>query len=143
MVGKGGLFLFRLALALALASICLSAYVLSRAQSGPSWEVPVAVVMELQIVPVMSTVMAVCALLLYLWSRRLGSVGAAAQSGFWVVVLVAIGFPLIIWIFQPAQWPFRYLTLSFFAMILIVPTVIAAVVFFWLIGFRWVRSSEK
>jgi hypothetical protein len=42
-----GKTLFRLALALSLISICLSAYVLMRAQSGPSWEVPAAVVREL------------------------------------------------------------------------------------------------
>jgi hypothetical protein len=136
-----GKTLFRLALALSLISICLSAYVLMRAQSGPSWEVPAAVVRELATIPVMSIALVVGAVLLYLWSSRLGNVAAGSQSGFWIASVAALIFPLSIRLLQPEQWPFRYATLSFVAASLFVPVMIASLIFFWLIGFRWLKAG--
>ena len=131
---------FRLALLLALASVCLSSYVLGRAQSGPSWEVPVAVVEELQTIPVMSTFLAVLALVLFIWGRRRMETGQRAQWGMVVALLIAFALPWVVWLFDPAQWPFRNESLSFLAFILIIPAVLLSIVGFWLIGFRWLRD---
>ena len=69
-VSKGGKLLFRLALVAALASICLSAYVIAHAQTGPGWEVPVAVMQELRTFPLISMGLAIVAALLYFGSSR-------------------------------------------------------------------------
>ena len=132
---------FRLGLVALFASICLSAYLLARAQSGPRWEVPVAIMQELRTMPLVALLLAVLGLGFYQWSRRAGRVSRAAQRGFWGAWVIALLFPLLIWLLKPEQWPFQYETLSFIATILIVPTVIASLIFFWLIGFRWLVAG--
>jgi hypothetical protein len=137
MVIRGGKLLFRLALAAALASICLSAYVITHAQTGPSWEVPVAVMQELRILPVLSMGLAIVSALLYFGSSRLGDVAGSPQRGFLIVLLIAFACPFVVWLFKPEQWPFQFEMLSFIASVLIAPVAIASIFFFWLIGFRW------
>jgi hypothetical protein len=139
MVGRGTRLLFQSALALALISICVSAHVIAHAQSGPGWEVPVAVMVELQTFPPVAMLMVVVAILLYFWSLQYGSIHGGAQFGFWVVALVAFAFPIVIWLFKPEQWPFQFVTLSFFASILLAPMVILSLLLFWLIGLRWAK----
>ena len=142
MIRRSDWLLFRLGLVAVFTSICLSAYVLAHAQTGPSWEVPVAILQELRTVPIVALLLAVVALGFYLGSRRLGRVEPAALRGFWIAWVIAVIFPLAIWLGRPEQWPFQYVTLSFFAMILVVPTVIASLFCFWLIGFRWLRAVK-
>lgn len=139
MGGKGALRWFRLGLAAALASICLCATVIARAQGGPSWEVPVAVMEELRTFPLVALALAIFATVIYLWGRGKPGVGASARSAFGVVLLLAFVFPVSVWLLQPEQWPFRFVTLSLIATVLVAPIWIAAVVYFWLIGWRWAR----
>lgn len=137
------IYLFRLGLAVALASIILSSYLMAHAQSGPSWEVPAAVMMELQTLPLLSMLLAILAIALYVWASRLGDFGDSARFGFVAVVVCAFVLPCVIWLFKPEQWPFQYEMLSFFAAIQIVPVFLAAVILFRLIGFRWNRSDDS
>lgn len=139
----GGRLFFRLALAAALVSICLIAYVIAHAQSGPSWEVPVAVTMELQRYPVVAMGLAIVALLLKVWSNRLIDVGERANGALAVVLTIAFIYPFMVWLLKPEQWPYQFETLSFLASVIFVPVVIVSVVFFWLIGFRWVKKAES
>ncbi len=112
MDGKSVKLRFRLGLAAALVSICLSAYVIARAQSGPSWEVPVAVVEELRTLPPISMILAIVGAIMFAWIRRLGGVGPAARRGLLLLLLIAFALPFIIWIFEPEQWPFHSTMLS-------------------------------
>lgn len=141
MARTGGKMLFRLGLALAFGSICLASYAIFRGQSGPSWEVPVAVVELLRIVPVMSTLLVIGALSFYGWSHRQGGVARAAQRGFLVVLLIAVALPFVIWYFEPEQWPVRDESLSFLAWVQFAPVVLVSLISFWLIGFHWLRNS--
>jgi hypothetical protein len=142
MDSKRAKLIFRIALACSLVSICLSAYVLGRAQSGPSWEVPVAVVEDLRTIPVRATLLAVVALVLFLVSRQRVTLPSRAQIGMLVTLLIAFALPWLIWRFDPAQWPFRYVTLSSVAAMLIFPTIIVSIVGYWLIGFRWLDNRS-
>lgn len=130
---------FRLGLAAALASICLCATVMARAQGGPSWEVPVAVMEELRTWPLMALALAIFAAVMYFWGRRTANIGKGARDAFGIVLALAFISPVAVWILQPEQWPYRFVTLSLIVTILVVPIWIAAVVCFWLIGWRWAR----
>lgn len=133
--------LFRLALLAALVSVALSAYVVAHAQTGPSWEVPVAIVEELRTFPRLSLVLAVVALALYFLASRFSGINLRALRWFAIVLVVAFLYPLVIWFFEPEQWPFRYETLSSIALIQVVPVWIGAVVLLWLAGFRWLKDA--
>lgn len=143
MVNKGGKLLFLLGLALCLISIVLSTYVISHAQSGPSWEVPVAVMQELNVIPRISMALTVLALIFYIWASNRGEINKRATFGFFVLLPIAFALPFVVWVFNPEQWAYQFVTLSFLATICIVPVVIAALVLFWLIGFRWLRNPHE
>src|SRR5687767_6586494 len=118
-----GKWLFRLALVAALVSICLIAYVIAHAQSGPGWEVPVAVTTELQTYPLVAMGSAFVALLLKLWSSRLVDVGERSNGTFAVVLTIAFIYPFMVWFLEPEQWAYQFVTLSFIATIWVVPVV--------------------
>ena len=139
MSGRGAKLWFRLGLAAALASICLCAYLIARAQGGPSWEVPVAVMEELRTFPLIALALATFAAVIYFWRRGNLAVGASARAAFGVILVLAFVFPIAIRVLQPEQWPYRFVTLSFLATLLVAPIWIASLVCFWLIGWRWVR----
>ena len=141
MGGNRGKLLFRLALAFALISICLSAYLISHAQSGPSWEVPVAVVTELATLPWLSLLLALIAAILYGRSRRGDTISAASQRAFLITFAIAFMLPVVIWLFQPAQWAYHFVLLSLVARLIFGPVVIVSIVLFWLIGFSWVKQT--
>jgi hypothetical protein len=132
-----GKVLFRLGLLGALVSICVSAYLFARAQGGPSWEVPASVMRELQTLPPLVFALAIAASGLYAWSRHVA--GGRARRGMVILLAIAVILPWIIWLFHPEQWPYQFVALSMAATILFVPTVLAALFLFWLIGFRWLK----
>ena len=134
-------FLFRLALLAALGSVALSAYVVAHAQTGPSWEVPVAIVEELRTFPRLSLVLAAVAVVIYFWAGRFSGINVRALRWFAIVLVLAFLYPLAIWLFEPAQWPFQRETLSSIALIQAVPVWIGAVVLLWLAGFRWLKDA--
>jgi len=134
--------LFCFGLAAAFISVCLSAYLIAHAQSGPSREVPAAVVSELATLPWLSLLLAILAALLYFWSSRVGGgVNARSRRAFLVVLLIATALPFINLLLQPAQWVYQFTRLSLVASLLFFPVVIIALIFFWLIGFRWLAPA--
>ncbi len=140
MVSSNAKLLFRLGLATSLASICFSAYILARAQTGPEWEVPVAVVEELRTIPRIAIALAIVAAGFYFWQSKLAVLGNLARSKSLVILLIAFALPFVVWVLEPEQWPFQYEMLSFFASILMIPVWLVCVLLFWLVGFRRLAS---
>ena len=141
MFGMRAALCFRLALLLVLVSCCISSYVIARAQTGTRWEVPVAIVELIRTWPLVALILAASGLLLYLCSWLAGRVSGTAQGSFFAVLVMAFSLPFIIWYLHPEQWPYRFPLLSLFAVLQLAPMIVNAVICFWVIGFRWVRTS--
>ncbi len=120
--------LFRLGLAASLLGLCLLSHLLAFAQTGPGWEVPLAVMTQLTLLPRVSLTLGVASLLLYKNTPR------NLRAGYLILSILCLTLSLLLPLLHPEQWPGSLL--STLAMIQVIPVWVGCVMTYW-------RMSQK
>ena len=129
------LFFFRLGLFASLLGIGLVAYLFGIAQSGPSWEVPAAVITKLRIIPFISLGLALLAGGLFmLRGGCFKAIEPGPRIGYLGAMFVSLSGTVLVWVLEPEQWPGRYPALSIITQYLAIPIWAACAVIFWRLG---------
>jgi hypothetical protein len=126
--------LFRLGLAASLLGLCLLSYLLAFAQTGPEWEVPIAVMTQLSLIPRVTFGLGAIALFIYLFGKIYKNTPHNLRAGYLILSIVCLTLSLLLPILHPEQWPGSLL--STLAMIQVLPVWVGCVMTYW-------RMSQK
>jgi hypothetical protein len=133
----------RVGLGASLLALDLISGLLAKAQCGPDWEVPQAVIWALEVVPVLAIVLVLVSGAALFRTSYDGALPRLANRGSLAVLLLSVLSILIAIFAEPAQWPGHHPVVSNLATVLFFPVLAASGFTFWLLGFRSVPSGYR
>ncbi len=133
--------LFRLATASFAVGLALCGLILSFAQSGPNWEVPQTVVNGLMLGLGTVFVLVLVGVGMAFTANFYTRLPTGARVAHFVVAIIVLLLPPLIWLSEPAQWVIRAPGLSRIATLLPIPSILVASLIFWFIAVRGLIRS--
>lgn len=128
--------LFRLGLAASLLGLCLLSYLLAFAQTGLGWEVPVAVMTQLTLLPRVSFALALFGLIAYFPRSRQKDTPRNVRAGYLILSILCLTLSIVLPVLHPEQWPGQFPILSTLAQCQMFPAWIICGVSYWRMGVR-------
>ena len=132
----------RIAIGSAVLAVSFAAALLSRAQSGPGWEVPTDVVMALSVGPKFLIGLIVVGSVAFLCAGRMGIIPRSVSIGTTAMLLISALLTVTILAAEPEQWPVRHPNASAVVGALLWPALVVSGVAFWLLNFYFVAPSS-